>query len=75
MAVPGKWVLEASGDVWHNRKPARALDNSRQGWSVQDDETRRVGRFDPALLPSERDMTSILDIGKEIANHLEQPSV
>lgn len=34
-----------------------------------------VGRFDPALLPSERDMTSILAIGKEIANHLEQPSV
>jgi hypothetical protein len=33
-----------------------------------------VGRFDPALLPSERDIARILDIGKEIMNHLEQPS-
>jgi len=78
LAVPGQWVLEASGDVWHNREPARTLDyllpDGRQGWSVQDDETRRVGRFDPALLPSERDIARILDIGKELTNHLEQPS-
>lgn len=78
LTVPGQWVLEASGGVLHNRQPARNLDyllpDGRQGWSVQDEGTRRVGRFDPALLPSERDLARILDIGREISPLLKQPS-
>lgn len=77
-AVPGQWALETSGVVWHNRQLARTLDYLLPDgrWIVQDERegTQRVGRIDPALLPSERDIARILDIGREIARLLEQPS-